>query len=330
MFRVSVRAACLTLALAALASPSLATTVPVYLAHWGSQGKGPGQFDNLAGIAAPADGFVYVADSDQSRVLKFTNAGEFVDQFYVGAPLPSTPIEGVLGIGVDAMGRLYLSQHHIHRILRYFPDGTIDFIFGGSGEEPGFFRYPVDVKVDRDGYVWVVDQHNHRIQKLTQDGEFVLQLGQTDSIGTAPGLFYAPFGIALDSQGYVYVTDQNNSRVQKFDLQGNYVTHWGAPGKGPGQFTGATGIAVDPLDNVYVVDTFNNRVQMFSSTGAYLGEFGGLGSEPGQFTFPVNIACDAGGFLYVADENNYRVQKFGTKATPVARMSMGQLKARFK
>ena len=65
--------------------------------------------------------------------------------------------------------------------------------WGSLGAGPGQFAGPFDVAVDREGFVYVTDSGNHRVQKFTRDGTFVLQWGGQ---GTGPGEFVKPTGIA--------------------------------------------------------------------------------------------------------------------------------------
>ena len=69
--------------------------------------------------------------------------------------------------------------------------------------------------------MYITDEENNRVQKLTSNGTFVTKWG---SKGTGDGEFNRPEGIDVDSLGYVYVADTGNSRVQKFTSNGTFVT----------------------------------------------------------------------------------------------------------
>jgi DNA-binding beta-propeller fold protein YncE len=84
--------------------------------------------------------------------------------------------------------------------------------FGGYGTQPGQMAFPTGIAVDEDGYVYVVDQGNSRIQKLTPQGESLSVFGMP---GSGDGELNTPYGIAVLNQ-QVYITDQGNSRVQVF------------------------------------------------------------------------------------------------------------------
>ena len=76
------------------------------------------------------------------------------------------------------------------------------------------------ISVDNSSNVYVVDQHNHRIQKFDSLGNFILTWGKQ---GNKPGEFNYPYGIAIDSEGDVYVSDMNNNRIQKFSAEGEVI-----------------------------------------------------------------------------------------------------------
>jgi tripartite motif-containing protein 71 len=87
---------------------------------------------------------------------------------------------------------------------------------GDLGDAAGKFNAPMGVAVDSAGFIYVADTGNHRIQKLTADGDFVAEWG---SEGSEPGQFKSPSGIAVDGQGRVYVADTGNQRVQVLESQ---------------------------------------------------------------------------------------------------------------
>src|SRR5438477_440189 len=83
---------------------------------------------------------------------------------------------------------------------------------GRRGNGPGQFRHPSGVAVDGQGNIYVVEQENHRVQKLSAAGEPLAQWGRQ---GRGPGEFDGPSAVAVDEQGNLYVADAGNDRVQK-------------------------------------------------------------------------------------------------------------------
>jgi DNA-binding beta-propeller fold protein YncE len=138
-------------------------------------------------------------------------------------------------------------------------------------EQQWYFYNPYGIAADKNGYVYIADSGNDRIQKYTADGEFVTQWGK---LGSEPGEFNIPSDIALDTHGFIYVADSQNSRIQKFDTNGKFIAQWGSAGTGSGEFEKLYGIAISQNGDIYVTDTgkktFRNSLPMgsLSANGA--------------------------------------------------------------
>ena len=181
------------------------------------------------------------------------------------------------------------------------------FGFAWRGAEAGKFDVPWGVATDQQGYLYVSDTSNARIQKFQPDGTPLLKWGRD---GGYDGAMFYPRGITIDFVGNVYVADEGNHRIQKFDARGNFLLKWGKEGNGLGQFKSPWGLACDALGNVYVVDSGNHRVQKFDSNGTFLCSWGNRGLTEGQLNFPSGIAVDKEGYVYVIDSGNNRLTKF--------------------
>ena len=286
---------------------------PVFSLKWGSNGTGNGQFNNPFGVAVDSSGDVYVADTSNYRIQKFSSAGAYLTQWGTNGTA-NGQFMLPYGVAVDASGDVYVADTSNNRIQKFTSAGTYLTQWGSFGTGDGQFEFPAAVAVDASGDVYVADSSNNRIQKFTSTGTYLTQWGTN---GTGNGQFRYPYGVAVDSSGNVYVADSSNNRVQKFTSTGAYLTQWGTNGTGNGQFSVPDGVAVDSSGNVYVSDTYNNRMQKFTSTGAYLTQWGTTGTGNGQFQRPMGVAVDASGNVYVAEWSNHRVQKFVPPAPAV-------------
>jgi DNA-binding beta-propeller fold protein YncE len=83
---------------------------------------------------------------------------------------------------------------------------------------------PHDIEVDKEGYVYIPDCYNNRIQKFDSSGKFIMKWG---SNGKDNGQFKSPDSIKIDSSGNIYVVDYFNG-IQKFDSNGKFITRWGS------------------------------------------------------------------------------------------------------
>ncbi len=137
---------------------------------------------------------------------------------------------------------------------------------------------------------YVADRGNHRVQKFSNVGAPLAQVG---SRGTTQAQFIRPTDVTVDRNGFVYVVDTGNHRVQKFDAELKFVKSWGAFGPHPGFFAFPEGIDCFE-DRLYVVDTDNHRVQVFDLEGALLYEWGLHALAPregaGKLHYPRDVA----------------------------------------
>ncbi|MBI3943091.1 MAG: hypothetical protein HY326_08770 [Chloroflexi bacterium] len=206
------------------------------------------------------------------------------------------------------------------------------------------FDNPEGLASDSQGNIYVGDEANHRVQKITPDGKLIWKIGGVRSngrprMGTAPGEFNMYRPVHADPWDNLFVGDSRNCRVQKFDAQGKFLMLFGSQGNGPGQFgglSGPNGVAVDEDGYIYVTDTHtilggNSRVQKFDAKGHFVKAWGEYGTGPGQFAGgiplrgryghdhqgstqpegPYGIAIGKhSGLVYTADTDNGRIQIF--------------------
>lgn len=295
------------IALLVVVPPAFA--VPAWLFGWGTGGTLPGQFQSPHGLAVAPNGWVYVADTFNNRVQRFSATGTWLSQWSVTDPG---------AVEVDGSGNVYVLAGN--RVIRYTATGGFVTQWGTAGSGPGQFQFPLDLAVDAAGFVYVADWMNHRIQKFTGVGSFVTMWGTP---GTGDGQFDQPASVCA-ADGFVYVTEIGNQRVQKFTSSGSFVARWGDPGTGPGPLF-PTGIAVDANGFILVADSGSHRVLGFRSDGSYVWAFGSFGTANGQFNHPTALDTSADR-IYVLDKDNARVQVFAALATPALTTSWGRVK----
>lgn len=187
---------CATILLAALSSPARAQ-IPVFVNGWGSFGTGDTQFKTPVGVAFDLSDNVYVCDTNNQRVQKFTHSGQYLTQW---------PAESPRGLAVDGSGNVFVVS--ASQVWKFSNSGSLLAQFG---QADGYNR---GVAVNHAGEVYVVGVN--WVRKFSNDGVFVLEWGST---GSADGQFNTADGIAVDPAGYVYVVDYDG-RIQKFTGDG--------------------------------------------------------------------------------------------------------------
>ncbi|MBC7877035.1 MAG: TIGR03663 family protein [Anaerolineales bacterium] len=229
----------------------------------------PSTFNEPWGVAVGPDGSVYVTDTWNFRVQKFTASGKFIEM-WTSYPLDNidTPFYGPRGIAVDSQGRVFVTDTGNKRIVVFDSNGEFITQFGGAGLEPGLFDEPVGITVDKSGTVYVVDTWNQRVQTFTPfetDGvlSFIPEK-QWDVYGWfTQSLENKPF-IAVNDDLHVFITDPDAYRVMEFDPNGELIRTWGDFGDSNSSFGLASGIAIDNEGHVWVTDSVNNRLMRFT------------------------------------------------------------------
>ncbi|OPX62177.1 MAG: Virginiamycin B lyase [Methanoregula sp. PtaU1.Bin006] len=277
------------------------------ISTWGSEGFDEGKLGWATYSTSDSQGFVYITDQKNRRILKFSHDGEYIthwDYFRDDpgwCPVPRTTCDS----------NWYMATHSL----------------GGIAAGP-------------DGNLYIADVLNNSISVITSDGKFLEKWGP-DGTGTGKqlspqtetaqdgaggkififdgipavvprenGQLFLPQDVAVDREGNVFVSDYGNYRIQKFSSDGAFLTAWGSEGTGDTQFLEPGGITVDRNGFVYVIDTGLSCVKKFTGNGTFVKKWGTRGVRNGQFLKPFDIVIDETDHVYVTDSSDESVQKF--------------------
>ena len=226
-------------------------------------GAGRGVLRSPVGVAVAEDGAVYVSDA-LARAVHVFDAGLNFRASLGGPQLFTHPTSLALSADGAQLAVCDTVAHTIHVIDAH--RGDVLLTLGGapqSGRE-GEFHSPYAVAYDEEGYLYVSDYLNFRIQVFDPAGDLELVFGQ---IGDRPGDLNRPRGLAVDAgAGVIFEVDGAFQVVQMFNLDGEILMWFGDPGTGPGGFDLPSGIALRG-DLLAVADTLNSRVQVFRFLG---------------------------------------------------------------
>jgi DNA-binding beta-propeller fold protein YncE len=233
---------------------------------------GEGVFTNPHGIAWGPDDALYCVDAGDHTVRKFSPEGKLLMTLGAsGKPsgrLSGDPFNGPTHVAVDwRNGDFYVSDGYSNaRVHKYDADGRHLLSWGQSGTDAGEFNTVHNVATDKDGWVYVADRENNRVQVFGPDGKFEAQWG---NLAAASCLYIERSGDELVYLGEFYAGIPENPggmgnwtgrrlgpRVSILDKSGNLVTRVGDQpiGEEPGQFIAPHGIAVDTRGDIYVAE----------------------------------------------------------------------------
>ncbi len=299
------------------------------------------RFDYPWGVAVDGSGNTYVADTNNHSIRKITPAG-VVSTFAGSGSARSSDGRGAVarfdlpnGVAVDSSGNVYVADYNNAKVRKITAAGLVTTLAGsgiigsanGTGSAASFYS-PAGVAVDGRGNLYIADQFNNKIRKITAAG-VVTTLAGSGSEGKADGKgaaasFRYPKGVAVDGRGNVYVADGFNNLIRKITAAGVVTTLAGSGSAGSADGTGSaasfrspSGVAVDSSGNVFVADTYNHKIRKITPGGvvttlAGSGSFGvsnadGTGSAA-SFAYPTGVAVDGSGNVYVADQGNHNIR----------------------
>jgi uncharacterized repeat protein (TIGR03803 family) len=259
-------------------------------------------------------------------------------------------------LAADAAGNLYVADQINHTIRKLTPTGTnwlVSTIAGkagvaGSTDGAGtnaLFSYPAGVAVDASNNVFVADEGNQTIRKLTSSGTawtvstiagLAGSAGSTDGTNNA-ARFSSPSGLAVDTNGDVFVADWGNHTIR--ELIPASATTWnvstiaglaGSKGNSDGtnnsaRFNHPEAVALDASGDVFVADWGNHTIRELVRSAASswnvstiagstnYGSADGIGTAA-QFYYPSGLALDGAGNIYVADTFNDTIREMSLAA----------------
>ncbi len=124
-------------------SSTTTTTLPcgTFLTTWGSSGTGDGQFNYPEGVVVDGSGNVYVADSFNNRIQKFTSTGTFLTT-WGSSGTGDGQFNYAVGVATDGSGNVYVADYGNNRIQKFDGNGTFLTGWGGGGSGSGQFSTP--------------------------------------------------------------------------------------------------------------------------------------------------------------------------------------------
>jgi sugar lactone lactonase YvrE len=190
----------------------------VFQAEFGTSGADFGLSDPSAVAVNPSTGNIYVADTDDNRVLEVAPDGYVIARWGAdgGDGASGSGVEQFnrpAGIALNGAGDVYVADTGNNRIEEIGSSGQFVTQWGSAGSADGRFRTPEGIAVDGAGDVFVADRLNHRIQEFSSNGTFITHWGVR---GTAQGQFTSPSAVAVSCNGDVWVADTQNNRIQMF------------------------------------------------------------------------------------------------------------------
>ena len=275
-----------------------------------------------------------------------------------GGPATAAKLGITFGIVFDAAGNIIFADNGNNAIRKittstgiiskiagtYYTYNGTNWYFGGDGglATSAYMAYPFGVALDTTGNIYIADNLNNVIRKVTVSTGIITTVAGDGSIFQMPWPFCGdggqatdaqlndPWGVAVDKTGNIYIADRGNNVIRKVTATTGIITT--IAGNGTAGYTGNNGLAtsaslngpdgitLDSAGNMYISDQYNNVIRKVTKSTGIITTIAGNGTagfsgDNGPATSAklndpsLGIAFDADGNFYIADDGNSRIRK---------------------
>jgi len=307
-------------------------------------------FNNPSDIVSDSLGNIYIADYYNQRIRKIDTNG--IISTYAGDGGVANLGDGGLAtsasiyypeyLAIDSSNNLYITSGGGNRIRKVTSNGYISTIAGngiaGFSGDGGLatsanLKYPKGIAVDGEGNVYIADNQNNRIRKVSTDG-IINTIAGTGVAGfsgdggpATSARLYQPGDVEIDSLGNILIADYWNNRIRKISSDGKIIT---VVGTGIQGYSGdgslalstsiyaPTNISVDSNGNVYFNDLQADSIREVLPSGT-VTTIAGVGSSGysgdggsallAKLKYPRGILVNTNGDIFIADVYNHVIRK---------------------
>jgi len=243
-----------------------------FLRSWGE-----GVFHRAHGLHMGPDDTIYLTDDGDHTVRQCTLEGKILLTIGIpGRPAPfmsGEPFHRCTHTALSPKGEIYVTDGYGNACVHKFsPDGKLLFSWGAPGTDPGQFNIVHNICADADGWLYVADRENHRVQVFDGNGRYETQWN----------FLHRPCGLCLDNgtaQPRFYVGELGPTlainkdipnlgpRISITDAKGRVLVRLGHmhAGEAVGQFIAPHGLAVDSRGDIYVGEVSNTFWPQFKA-----------------------------------------------------------------
>jgi hypothetical protein len=305
------------------------------------------------GVASDSAGNIYIADRSNCVVREVSASTGDISTFAGsgtcgysgdGGAATSAELNQPSRVAVDSSNNVYIADTN-NCLIRKVSGGNISTFAGktspslacgyagdGGAATSAELYYPIGVAVDSSGDVYIADQYNYVVRKVTGGNISTFAgnhtYGYTGDGGPAANAeFSYVLDVAVDATGDVYIADQYNHRIRKVNTSGIVST---VAGNGTAGYEGdgglayqtslyyPTSVAVDGAGDVIIGDYDNQRVRLVDESSiihtiAGTGTAGFYGNDvlatTAELYQPWGVAVDPSGNVYEVDYQNWLVRK---------------------
>jgi sugar lactone lactonase YvrE len=257
-------------------------------------------------------------------------------------------------VSVGPDGSIYVAESSQHRIRRINPQSGFIETFAGIGSD-GFagdngpahlarLSYPTSAAADQFGNVYICDQSNHRIRRVSSNGIITTVAGtgvggyNGENLPALTAKLYYPRSISIDSAGNVLIAEPYNQRIRYLNVangtistvagsgQGGYAGDGGPANAATAKLQLPSGVAALPGGGFLIADTASHHVRKVDSAGiihtvagvnptasGYNGD--NIAATSAKLSNPMSVAARSDGSILIVDQGNQRLRLVSPNGT---------------
>ena len=264
---------------------------------FGKKGNGKGTFKFPSVIITNNDGVLYVADSGNRLIQKFSDNGEFISQFIVNNHDEECT---VVDMALDPISELIFCVEDGYKDGKNYPKRNM-LVFNHEGKLKHSYHlnsidYPGFIAINNYHGILITDIRKKCIHAFDKHGKYLSSMGN----------FKYPTSVTVSDDDSIIMADKNDDCIYILNPNGTIRRKFGSSGTGKGQLDRPCGVATDG-EYILIVDGANNRIQVFR----YNGEFVSMIESKGDpLKGPYGLAVTRDGYVYVADRRNHCIKKY--------------------
>lgn len=292
-------------------------------------------------VAVDTSGNLFIPDFFNNRVRKVSTSGIITTVAGGGGGgdggvATNAGLSIPQSVAVDIAGNLFIADHGNNRVRKVSTSGIITTVagngtsgyLGDGGAATNASLSPTGVAVDAFGNLFIADQDNSRVRKVSTNGIITTIAGGGgggDGGAATNASVNHPFDVKVDSHGNLFIADTVNQRIRKVSTNGIITTIVGGGSGGDGgaatnaSLNYPSGVAVDNAGSIFIADTDNHCIRKVDTNGiittvagdrGFSGNYGDGGpATSALFRYTYGVAVDASGNLFISDEANQRIRK---------------------
>lgn len=251
------------------------------------------------GVAVCDDSFLAVADTGNSRLLKYMfHEGTLTDS-PIPIEIPELPYP--IKLKINSKEEILALDGKKRQIARLTSKGQFKGYLSLTNIPPPSAFVPKSFTIDPQDNIYILDIHQERVIVITSSGSYKKQIRFPKTYG-----FFSD--IAIDSKGNIFLVDCANAMIYSSPEGSVRFSPLSHSLKEYLRFPAR--LAIDNKNKIYVIDRNGGNILILSQNGSFLARYSGHGWKEGLLNHPSQISISKKGDIFIADTSNNRIQMF--------------------